>query len=81
MINIDEAVEKEYKKYRDKGGRPKGKNTKEKKYGRLSISVNKKEREDIQKYADKHYGGNISITIRKILKETKVIKSMPCAMD
>lgn len=74
MIDINEAVKKEYEKYQGKVGRPKGRNTEEKKYGRLSISINKKEREDIQKYADKYYNGNISITIREVLKEAKIIK-------
>ena len=73
-MDIDKAVKLEYEKYQGKKGRPKGRNIEEKKYLRLSISVNKKEKTDIKKYADKHYNGNISNMIRDILKEAKVIK-------
>ncbi len=74
MITIDEAVKKEYEKYQGKVGRPKGRDKDMKKYERLSISLTKQQKQAIQKYADRKYDGNISIAIREILKQHKVIK-------
>jgi len=70
MIDLNKAVEIEYQKYQGKPGRPKGR---KEKYYRLSISVKEKQKEDIQKYADKHFYGNISTMMRAILKEHKII--------
>lgn len=56
-----------------RGRKPSKRNIDTKAYNRLSVSVNNKEKEKIQAYADREFEGNISLLIRTLLKNKKII--------
>lgn len=60
-------------KGRKKAGRPSKSAAEQKKFRRFSISVDEKQYEQIEKYANEHFEGNISLLIRKLLRNENII--------
>lgn len=60
-------------KNRKKAGRPSKTNNDKKKFRNFSVSVDEDQYKQIEQYAEKHFEGNISQLIRKLLRDKSII--------
>lgn len=69
MFSIADAV----KNVNQAKGRPLGKNTDTKAYEKTTFSSTKHEKEKLAAYAKKHFDGNVSLCIKKALKDAGIL--------
>ena len=60
-------------KHRKRAGRPRKGDNEKKVFRRFSISVDVEQYKSLEEYAQEHYEGNISLLVRKLLKEKDII--------